>query len=124
MVVEYLTTAGHAYGFHGWDEGDSPLENFDRGEWLKCLHGCMFALSRVMLEDDQLLHELVHLALGIEISVHNSMAGLRERVIQTQEEIEKWLHHEWNLETCAKIKSQDTRASALPEPSGSMAAGE
>jgi hypothetical protein len=30
------------------------------------------------LEDDQLLHELVHLALGIDICTHNTMAGLRE----------------------------------------------
>ena len=39
----------------------------------------MFAASRrELLEDDQLLHELVHLALGIDICTHNTMAGLRE----------------------------------------------
>lgn len=78
---EYRTAAGHAFIFDGWPAGESPLELFDAGKWLECLHACMFATSRrVLLEDDQLLHELVHLALGIDICTHNTMAGLREAV--------------------------------------------
>jgi hypothetical protein len=80
---EYRTTAGRSFAFSGWPPGESPLELFDAGKWLECLHACMFAASRrELLEDDQLLHELVHLALGIDICTHNTMAGLREECVR------------------------------------------
>lgn len=78
--MDYRTTAGRAFGFEGWANGDSPLEHFDAGRWLECLHGCMFAASRLLYEDDQLLHELVHLALGIDICTHTTMEELRAQV--------------------------------------------
>ena len=83
---EYRTTAGRAFHFDGWPPGESPIELFDAGKWLECLHACMFAASRrELLEDDHLLHELVHLALGIDICTHNTMAGLREAGKNLQE---------------------------------------
>lgn len=76
----YRTSRGRLFSFTGWTPGETPLELFDRGEWLQCLHACMFASSRSAIEDDGVLHELVHLALGIEICTHNSMAMLRSDV--------------------------------------------
>lgn len=79
---DYKTTKGRAYSFMGWPPGESPVELFDAKRWLECLHACMFAASRkVTLEDDGLLHELVHLALGVEICTHNTMGDLRAEIV-------------------------------------------
>lgn len=85
MLGEYRTPKGRLYHFSGWDEGDTPLEYFDRGEWLHCLHSCM--LMQYLLEDvadDGLLHELVHLSLGIDICTHTTMTELRGMVASYQ----------------------------------------
>lgn len=81
---EYRTSRGRSFSFSGWAPGETPLDHFDRGEWLKCLHGCMFAASRVHIEDDGVLHELVHLALGVDICTHNSLDDLRVEVAAIQ----------------------------------------
>lgn len=90
--MDYLTSSGAQYSFSGWNPGESPLECWDDKEWLKCLHACMFCLSMIKasqmalqaIEDDGLLHELVHLADGVDICTHGSMAALREKVIALQ----------------------------------------
>lgn len=77
----YHTSRGRLFTFVGWPDGGTPLELFDAGRWLECLHACMFSASRLQdLEDDGVLHELVHLALGVEICTHTSMTALRGQV--------------------------------------------
>jgi len=88
----YRTTHGRSFEFSGWLEGDSPLDHFDTGNWLQCAHGICLALSRqhdpncaaLAVEDDGLLHELIHLALGVDICTHTSMTALREQVAAVQ----------------------------------------
>lgn len=98
MNHHYKTTKGRTYSFTGWGEGGSPLERFDKREWVPCLHACMLAASflpgddaRLLLEDDQLLHELVHLIQGIEICSHSSEKFLRKSIIKLQKRVENEL---------------------------------
>lgn len=96
-MTDYRTSSGVSYSFSGWDAGESPLECWDKQDWLKCLHGCMLCLSllrnvitiRWAIEDDGLLHELVHLALDVEISAHGTMGELRMQVEHLQNRITK-----------------------------------
>lgn len=81
--MQYFTSKGTEFSFYGFDDGDRPSDHFKAGDWLTCLHGCMFLASildphesKVLMEDDGLLHELVHLALGISISTHTDMNEL------------------------------------------------
>lgn len=88
-MAEYLTSSGHQYSFTNWGNGEQPSECFDRQDWLGCLHGCMFCAqfnssSNLLLEDDGLLHELLHLAMGLEISTHNSLQELRIAVVKLE----------------------------------------
>lgn len=84
----YRTSRGRLFTFVGWPAGGTPLELFDAGRWLECLHACMFAASRrADLEDDGLLHELVHLELGLAICTHSTMADLREQVLALQHNV-------------------------------------
>lgn len=81
----YRTSRGHLFGFSDWPEGESPLELFDKREWLKCLHSTMFVLSRskieqIDIEDDGILHELIHLSLGVDICTHQTLSDLREQL--------------------------------------------
>lgn len=92
---DYRTTKGARFGFSGWGEGGSPLERFDKQEWVLCLHGCMLAASflpgeeaRLLLEDDQILHELVHLIQGVDICTHNGMPALRRGIKKLQKRFE------------------------------------
>lgn len=83
--MEYHTTKGRLYGFSGWEPDGDPLTLFDQGKYLECLHAAVFAASRLpssdlvasALEDDGVIHELVHLVAGIDICTHNTMADLR-----------------------------------------------
>lgn len=89
MLGEYQTSSGARFSFSGWAAGESPLECFDRRDWLDCLHGCMFCAGfhpdpRVLLEDDGVLHELVHLAGGVDICTHSNLAALRNSVLALQ----------------------------------------
>lgn len=107
--MQYKTTQGRTYDFSGWEPRESPLELFDKKEWLKCLHACMLAVYLAhrcnedllgfralsvgtVLEDDSLLHELCHLALGIDISTHNSLEDLRDKVIIYENIAKYWLN--------------------------------
>lgn len=91
---DYCTSLGSQYGFSGWNKDESPVESFDRGEWLKCLHSCMLVASfhpdpKLFLQDDQVLHELVHLISGIDISTHSNMEFLRAQVVELEEFFKK-----------------------------------
>lgn len=83
----YQTTKGRWYGFSGWHP-THPLQLFDQGRWLECLHAAIFAASlqpeseraAAALEDDGVIHELAHLALGIEICTHNTLDDIRQEL--------------------------------------------
>lgn len=91
--MEYnAPNTGAQFSFTQWQEGESPIERFDRGEWLQCLHGLLLILSildwkRTTMKgiaDDGVLHELVHLALGIDICTHHTLHSLRLQVVEIQ----------------------------------------
>ena len=91
---DYYTTLGRHYGFSGWPSGESPVESFDKSDWIKCLHSCMLIASfhpdpKPFLQDDQVLHELVHLVAGIEISTHSTLEFLRSQVVELEEFFKK-----------------------------------
>lgn len=83
---EYRTSRGRLFALPSFEKGEYPLDLFDRGEWLKCLHACMAVAqfmdtdTRSFIEDDGILHELVHLSLGVNVCTHNSMDDLRRDV--------------------------------------------
>lgn len=87
-MTDYRTSSGANYSFSGWNESESPLECWDRQDWLKCLHGCMLCLSLLndheatqrAIEDDGLLHELVHLESDINICLHGDMDNIRLQI--------------------------------------------
>lgn len=87
------------YSFAGWSPGESPVECWQSGEWLRCLHGCMLAvyligdphMMRAALADDGILHELVHLAAGAEVCTHGGMERLAEEVVALQDALARRL---------------------------------
>jgi len=91
-TLEYATSRGGRYSFSGWEPGLSPSECFDEAKYLECLHGCILCLSLLnepfrtqkSVEDDGLIHELVHLSQGIDISHRQDMLGLRKEVANLQ----------------------------------------
>jgi len=97
-LADYRTARGRRFGFMGWAPGESPLEQFDAGNWVACLHACLLCFSALedaektqeAIEDDGLLHELVHLASGVDICTHAGMADLREQVSELQEDFVEW----------------------------------
>ena len=92
MPLDYRTTRGVLFSYAGWGSLGGPLACFDRGQWLLCLHACMLCLSllneshqtQIAIEDDGLLHELVHLASDIDICTHTSIPELRQAVADLQ----------------------------------------
>ncbi len=88
-ILSQPRTAARNYEFGYWDEGKTPVELFDKKNWLECLHACMCAASRTVtpkdvLADEGVLHELCHLALGIAIALENSLESLRKQVLDLQ----------------------------------------
>jgi|GEM_PF-993448 len=91
-MIEYVTSAGASFSFSGWNASESPLECWDSRDWLKCLHGCMLCLSLLndpeatqrAIEDDGILHELVHLEADINICLHGSMDNIRAQIESLQ----------------------------------------
>lgn len=77
------------YPFSGWHE--TPLELFDAGRWPECLHATIQAFNvrrdaiatQAAVEDTGALHELAHLACGIEICTHHSLLWLRREIAWT-----------------------------------------
>ena len=51
-------------------------------------HECIRAAS---VEDDGLLHELIHLALGIDICMHHAIDDLRRELILMMNEFEEMM---------------------------------
>lgn len=67
--ILYTNSSGTCrYKFSGWQPGDKPSETFKRGDYVGCLHGITFALllltdpylSHEAIEDDGILHEVIH----------------------------------------------------------------
>lgn len=86
--MDYVTSRGVKFSFNGFPAGCDPLAYFDNKDYLNCLHGCMVLVSlfvpreikHLYLEDDGLLHELVHLSLGIDICTHSNLISLRQHI--------------------------------------------
>lgn len=74
------------YAFTGWDV--APLELFDRRCWADCLHAVIQAFNvrgdpaatQAAMEDTGVIHELAHLACGIDINTHATLADLRQQL--------------------------------------------
>ena len=92
--MQYQTSKGMHCGFEGWKPDESPLDFFDRGDYLQCMHGVMLCLHLIAqptllaqsVEDDGILHELVHLSLNVrlppESAVDRLKVDLRRQIIQ------------------------------------------
>lgn len=86
--MDYFTSTGARFSFSGFGTGEDPLTYFDTKDYLNCLHGCMVLVSlfvpreikHLYLEDDGLLHELVHLSLGVDICTHGDLISLRQHI--------------------------------------------
>jgi hypothetical protein len=86
--MDYVTSRGVKFSFNGFPAGCDPLTYFDNQDYVRCLHGCMVLvdlfvpreIKHLYLEDDGLLHELVHLSLSIDICTHGSLIFLRQRI--------------------------------------------
>lgn len=74
------------YGFEGWCAGQAPIDFFDDGKWLECLHAVLPALAHVddELRDTGLIHELVHLSLGVDIGIENRFRLMRDKILEIQ----------------------------------------
>lgn len=74
------------YDFDGWRE--TPLELFDQHRWADCLHATLQAYNQrgdaqatqAAIEDTGIIHELAHLACGIDINTHATLADLRREL--------------------------------------------
>ena len=91
--IEYNTTKTKSkYLFSGWEPTQSPIECWNSKNYLACLHGCMLCYSflndskatQLAIEDDGLLHELLHLAMKTEICTHQSLKDLEKEIIALQ----------------------------------------
>jgi len=94
--MKYLSPKGVEFSFDGWAPGNTPLECFDRGDYIACAHGCMLALiiqddalvSHDAISDDGVIHELIHLKEKIDICTCNTLADVRWMVAGLQEYVE------------------------------------
>jgi hypothetical protein len=83
--IVYINDSG-TYSFVGWKSGDNPSETFRKQDYAGCLHGIMFALllladpylSHRAIEDDGVLHEVVHI-------MHIGLNPSEELVAQLEE---------------------------------------
>lgn len=91
----YKSLSGHSFIFDGWSANYSPLELFDRNDYLNCLHGILLGLTLInnervshqSLSDEGVIHELLHLALSIDICTENTRDSLRLEIKEIQENI-------------------------------------
>lgn len=91
-MIDDKVKSGGRFNFHGWENGDTPLSRFDHCDWVNCAHGVCLMLylldskSRAYssLADDGILHELIHLATGIDICTHHTLVELRRQLESLQ----------------------------------------
>lgn len=97
---KYRTSVlGLDWGFRGFYPGESPLELFDAGNWLACMHAVMVGVYVVndvgrawrVMSDDGALHELLHLACGIQICTHSSMAEIRMQIAEIEADLHQFM---------------------------------
>jgi hypothetical protein len=99
--VIYTSPKGVQFTFDGWAPGEAPLECFDRGDYIACAHGCMLSLivegnvyeSFLAIQDDGIIHELIHLHDKIDICTCNTLPDIRAMVaclqIYVEEEVKR-----------------------------------
>ncbi len=76
-MPNYRGSKGGAY--NTTYSGATPVELFDAGDWLGCVHACAFVLFAIgdadralaALDDESYVHELIHLAAGVEACTAN-----------------------------------------------------
>lgn len=91
----YKSLSGHSFIFDRWPDNFSPLDCFDKKDYLNCLHGIMLGLTLInnervshqSLSDEGVIHELLHLALSIDICTENTRDSLRLEIKEIQENI-------------------------------------
>lgn len=91
----YKSLRGHSFIFNGWPVNYTPLNLFDNFNYLGCLHGIMLGLTLInnervshqSLSDEGVIHELLHLALSIDICTENTRDSLRLEIKEIQENI-------------------------------------
>ncbi|NYT38920.1 hypothetical protein ERD78_18625 [Allopusillimonas soli] len=102
--MQYVTESGHTYHFDGWPPGQSPYECWARCDYLGCLHGAMLCYHLIgdgaqeAVADDGLLHELVHLASGMDICTHTPTGILGNRVRGLERRVEMMMEAARQLE--------------------------
>lgn len=90
--MEYLSPKGMRFSFSGWAQ-DSPTRCFYKQDWLGCLHGCLLTLTiindpkltQIEIADDGIVHELLHLASGIDICTHTTLTELRTEISELEQ---------------------------------------
>jgi hypothetical protein len=97
--TEYRTSKGGLYCFSGFD---TPLEVlFTEKRYLECAHAVCIAvalikdkdLTQLVVEDDGLLHELIHLASGIEVGLGNSDKQMLHEIAQITQRLSAATSH-------------------------------
>lgn len=76
-MADYRGSKGGAY--NTTYSGPTPVELFDAGDWIGCVHACAFVLfamgdagrALAALDDESYFHELIHRAAGVEACTAN-----------------------------------------------------
>lgn len=97
--MQYRTSKNTLYDFSGWNVGETPSLLFSNKKYLECLHCCFLMVNFVAsfeelkqyVQDDGLLHELLHLGTGIPISTHNLLSDLEKQVKTLEERFDKYV---------------------------------
>lgn len=80
------------FNFRGLENGHLPLSYFDHYDWANCLHAVCLMLYLMgsktrafnALADNGMVHELVHLNAGLDISSDHTLVELRKEVENLQ----------------------------------------
>lgn len=89
-----------AYMLQRWKPGETPVETYDKQDFIGCLHGCVLALTmlqdskrtQMAIEDDGIVHELIHILhftqpdQRIQIGSFRSVRELRDEIYKLQED--------------------------------------
>lgn len=93
--MDYLTSSGRRYSYS--PGGPTAVQLFEQGKYAECLHLLMFYfqfapadLARGALEDDGVLHELLHLVTGIETAIGNDVW---DAIVDAESQFPMWVRN-------------------------------